>query len=173
MTRKQFRRMTVIAVRMVPTAINGGRWRKELRDHVGEILYRLNDNAFACHWSHIVDWDNNTPLPDDDGTCGFAWSDGRYLLCDFINEYCWDNRLEKEKEDRYGNCEVIDTKMGIALRCCIRAACDVAVAPSAGVVGWTVADLKQMWKNRSLPKWVKEWFEGDFSTFPDDASVWL
>jgi hypothetical protein len=173
MTHRQFKKMTVFALRMVPVAIGGGRWRKELRGHVTEILCQLDDGAFACHWDHIVDWDNNTRLPDDDGTCGFAWNDGRMLLCDFMSEYCWDTNLEREKTDRHGNCEVVETKMEIALRCCIRAACDVAVAPSAGVLGFTVGDLRLMWKNRTLPKWVRDFFEGDIVAASDTSSVWL
>lgn len=173
MTTKQFRKMKVFALRMTPTAIRGGRWQKELRDHVLEVLSRLDCENFGIHYSTITNWDHHEPIPGDDGTCGFAWSHPRALLCDFMSEYCWDHNLKKEKEDRKGNCEVVDSKMGIALRCCIRAACDVAVAPSAGVLGWTVGDLKKMWKGRKLPKWVTDFWEGDITTAPDEAAIWL
>jgi hypothetical protein len=173
MTEKQFRKMKVFALRMVPVAIGGGRWVKELKEHVKEVLCKLDDEAYECHWGYIENWDHKTRLPDDDGTCGFAWNDHRMILGDFISEYLWDNDLEREKEDRRGNIEIVESKMGVALSCCIRAACDVAVSPSGGVLGFTVGDLKEMWKGRSLPRWVTDFFDGDIVVAPDEAGVWL
>lgn len=173
MTRTQYKRMKVFALRMVPTAIDGARWRNELREHVAEILYRLEIEEYGIHYSTIKNWDHHEPVPGDDGTCGFAWNHPSRLLCDLVSEYCWDHKLERENEDRHGNCRATETKTGIALACCIRAACDVAVSPSAGVVGWTIGDLKTMWQNRPLPKWVKSFFAGDFDTFKDTDPAWL
>ncbi len=47
MTRQQFRRMTVFALRMVKVAV-GNRARGNLREHVEEVLSRLNDPAYGC-----------------------------------------------------------------------------------------------------------------------------
>lgn len=172
MTNEQFERMKEFATRMVPVAIGSNRWRKVLAGHVEEVLARIDCENFGIHWRHIVDWDNKTKLPDDDGTCGFACSDDRYLLCDFMSVYCWDNDLEREKEDRQGNCEVVETKVGTALRCCIRAACDVAVAPSAGVLGFTVGDLRQMWPE-GIPAWVNKFFITPLHHARNTTPVWL
>lgn len=173
MTLKEFRRMKIFALRMTRIAIGGGRWQKVVREHVSEILYRMDSESFSCHWSHTVDWDNKTRLPDDDGTCGFAWNDGRSLLCDFMSNYCWDNELEIEKEDRRGNFRQIDTKVGIALRCCIRAAVDTASKPSAGVVGFTIGDLKKMWAPKRIPKWVCEAYGKDLNRVKSEKGIWL
>ncbi len=131
----------------------------------------LNDKAYSCHWSDIKNWDHNIPLPDYDGKLSY----GLYMPClaDFIDDYLWDNGLAKEKTGRRGCCELIRSQMGEAVSCCIRAACDVAVAPSAGVLGWTVHDLKQMWKGSEVPSWVKKYFQDDFETFKDADPVWL
>lgn len=79
--------------------------------------------------------------------------------------------------------------------CCVRAGMDCAIAPSAGVMGFTAGDLRRMY-----PEGVPGWVTGDepwktievagvipgvgfvpretdeataFSDLPDDATVWL
>lgn len=173
MTRTQFRRMCSFALRMVPIAIGGTRWKAVLRDHVREILYRMNCENFSIHYSHVVNWDHNTRLPGDDGTCGFALDDARSLLCDYVSGYCFDHGLEREVEDRHGNCRLVDTKIGIALHCCLRAACDFAAQPQSGVLGFTVGELRQMWAPKPIPEWVSSQFDADFHALSDTIPVLL
>lgn len=118
MTTKQFRLMQIFALRMVPVAIGGGRWRKVLRSHVGEVLSRLACVNFSIHYSTIKSWDQHMAVPGDDGTCGFAWAHHPRLLCDLVSEYCFDERLERDHEDRHGNVTQVDTAVGAALSCC-------------------------------------------------------
>ena len=94
-------------------------------------------------------------------------------LCDALSDYLFDERLEIEEEDEHGNCTLVETPLGNAVGCCLRAACDVACEPSGGVLGWTAGDLRKMWLGRPVPKWVKAYFEVDFDAIPDDAGVWL
>lgn len=162
MTLKQFRRMKVFALRMAPVAIKGGRWRKTARAHIAEILARLNDPHYSCHFPHTINWEDNTPLPNDDGS----------LLCDFVSEYCWDNRLYREHPSA-SRCDILESKVAIAVTCCIRAACDVATEPSAGVVGFTIGDLKQMWAPKPIPAWVSAAYETDLNRAEDTQSIQL
>lgn len=171
MTTKQFRRMCSFALRMVPQSIGGKRWQNVVRGHVKEILYRMSIENYGFHYRHIEDWDNAEYNPEKD-----QYGHSHLLAdlpCDHLSTYCWENDLQKEREDRRGNCSVVNTKVGIALRCCIRAAMDVAVEPSGGVVGFTVGDLREMWKGKPLPKWVTSYFDGDIDAAPASAGVWL
>ena len=160
MTRKQFRKMTVFALRMT-NVVGGNRWRKVVRIHVENIL------SCRMEWcmEHIIDWDNGARYPETRQ----RWRGGG----DIVREYLWDNQLELEKERRGGSVDVVDTGIGIAVSCCIRAGMDFATTPSGGVLGFTVGDLRRMWKNRSLPKWVTEFFENDITLAADGDGVWL
>lgn len=168
MTKTQERRMKVFALRMVKVATTP-RWQKQLRELVADALDR-----FDCNGSFriFIDWDNSERHPDDDGTCGFAWSHPRELLCDEVTRFIWD--MEDEgRLPRFPEGSEKESAMAVNLRCCIRAASDVAASPSAGVLGWNVGDLKAMWKGRKLPKWVTDFFEGDITTCTDETPIWL
>ena len=59
------------------------------------------------------------------------------------------------------------------VHCCVRAGLDVVAAPSAGVAGFTVGDLRRMYPE-GLPDWVAGWFETPITAeTPDDLGVWL
>lgn len=160
MTRKQFRRMKVFALRMTNVAI-GNRWRKVVREHVEAVI----DCRMEWCMEHIIDWDNGARDPETRR----YWEGGG----DIVRSYLWDHNLELEKERRDGSVEVVDTGIGIAVSCCVRAGMDMATEPSGGVLGFTVGDLRRMWRRRMLPKWVTDFFETDISTAPDTAGVWL
>jgi hypothetical protein len=160
--------MKVFALRMVSVSTTP-RWQPKLRSLVADALDR-----FECNGSFkiFLDWDNSERHPDDDGTCGFAWARPRELLCDEVKRFIWD--MEDEgRLPRMPEYSGRESPMAVNLACCIRAAADVAAAPSAGVLGWNVGQLKATWKGRRLPKWVTEFFEGDLTTAPDDAPIWL
>lgn len=65
-----------------------------------------------------------------------------------------------------------------AVNCCVRAGLDVASSPSAGVVGFTVGDLKRMYPE-GIPSWVSDGYQNkdgsplDLNAEPSDAGVWL
>jgi len=60
--------------------------------------------------------------------------------------------------------------------CCLRAGIDVAVCPSGGVVGFTIGQVREIFRRR-LPQWVRDFFENDpdneLDTWPDEEPVWL
>lgn len=76
----------------------------------------------------------------------------------------WQPQLESSEKE---------SALAVNLRCCIRAAADVAASPSAGVFGWNVGQLKAMWKGRKLPKWVADFFKGDIANADDETPIWL
>ena len=59
------------------------------------------------------------------------------------------------------------------ISCCIRAGFDVAVAPSAGVLGFTVGTLRRMYDG-DIPDWISNFFKEPLTDdVPDDMGVWL
>lgn len=64
-------------------------------------------------------------------------------------------------------------KFSNQISCCVRAGFDVAVNPSAGVLGFDVGVLRRMWRE-GPPDWVCQWFEPPLT--PDVAAtepIWL
>lgn len=58
------------------------------------------------------------------------------------------------------------------LHCCLRAGIDMVAEPSVGVIGFTVSDLKAMFRGR-LPAWVRQAFNQDPVEAADSDGVWL
>lgn len=114
----------------------------------------------------ITDWDK--AVYDEKHQCL------HYGPGDSMSEYLWDNRYTVEKEDRKGNCESVTGRFGQMLSACVRAGFDVAVAPSAGVLGFTLGDVRQIFKG-TLPQWVKDFFENPetLDDCLDNKKVWL
>jgi hypothetical protein len=143
--------------------------RKACREYVSEMLSRMGCVNFGIHYPHIIDWDNSET--------GLRWCYYKAsLLCDYLKSHNglaeYDSALSRERPDASGS---YDTALLNCVQVCIRAACDVAVAPSAGVVGYTIGDLRSMWAPRPLPSWVTAFFEKPelVASAPDDAGVWL
>lgn len=101
-----------------------------------------------------------------------SWDGPGVYVCDEMSSYLWDHRYEFERE-RKGCREAVLGRFGDMLSACIRAGFDVAVAPSAGVVGFTVCDLRGAFGG-SLPDWVTNWFEPPLPAgVADGEGVWL
>ena len=49
---------------------------------------------------------------------------------------------------------------------------DVASEPSAGVVGFTVGDLRKMYPE-GIPQWIQDGYESDLSAAKDSDPIWL
>ena len=89
--------------------------------------------------------------------------------CDEIEDQCYE-----QWEDQWGS----------PVSCCIRAGLDTAVAPSGGVVGFTIGDLRKMYPE-GVPEWVcpadeelQTWPNGGptgqtFSEAPDETQYVL
>lgn len=98
-----------------------------------------------------------------------------------IDERCWSESVSSLVNDyldahRYAVGEpggVRRGRFGTMLMACVRAGFDVAVAPSGGVVGFTVGDLRRIFDG-ALPDWVAGWFSPALApSVPSEAGVWL
>jgi hypothetical protein len=172
MTLKQFRRMKVFALRMIK--IMPKHHRKALKDHVPNILSHMDCENFSLHYSQIIDWDHSVDWTKEEEAADPSrrhYSKNR-LMCDWVGtEYGeYDSTLTRERENSDGD---YATSLRGSLQCVIRAALDVGASPSAGVVGYTVGDLRKMWAPRPIPKWVIGFFKGDITKAADDMGVWL
>lgn len=89
-----------------------------------------------------------------------------------VDDWMWDNRFEREVEDRKGNIEVVRGSFGTMIICCVRAGFDVAVAPSGGVLGYTVGDVRRIFDGE-VPHWVNDFFSEPLGGASDQDAVWL
>lgn len=166
--------MCVFAIRMVK--LQPRRYRKLCREHVEEVLSHLNCENFGLHYSQVIDWDNSVCYTEEEIAAEpyRRYSSKNRLICDWVGkEYGeYDRTLTRLVVSKDGD---YDTVLRSCLMCCIRAALDVAVAPSGGVVGYTVGDLRSMWAPRPLPFWVTAYFKNpdEIATASDDEPVWL
>lgn len=150
--------------------------RKACREHVREILERMRCDNFAIHYSQIIDWDNSVGWTPEEEAAepGRRWCSKNRLMCDYLKghgDYADFDRTLGLENPRNGS---YDTALMGCIQCCIRAALDVAAAPSGGVVGYTVGDLRSMWAPRPLPKWVADFFEPALTTADSaETPVWL
>lgn len=165
--------MKVFAIRMARTLPNR-RYRKRTLTHVREILDQMDCENFAIHYSQIIDWDNSEDYTPEEIAAEphRRYSRKNRLLCDWVgHEYGEDDsEITRQTPGADGDYRTV---LANYVTCCIRAALDVAASPSGGVLGWTIGDLRAMWKNRHLPKWVTGFFEGDITLKSDSTPVWL
>lgn len=138
---------------------------------------------YKCEAGLIYDYADPYPMCDTVS----EWETGR------IYEQPWGlwNAKERARADSLRNRSDYDAydEMKEALveiyagpvRCCIRAGMDMASAPSAGVLGFTVGHLKRMYDGR-IPDWLNEGFNAslvesargvDLNTELETAGVWL
>lgn len=150
-TETQYERWKDFALRM---ARNG--WehitearRGKIEEEVRSFFYQLQDD-----WKKMVDWDE---------------SEDRELCCgDWFSEFLQSVEGYWQLSER----RMENWRFEAQLHSCIRAGLDLASAPSAGVVGFTLGDLRRMYPE-GLPDWVCEGYEKDLRSGPDDAGVWL
>ena len=140
MTLTEFRRMKVFALRMTRVAI-GRNWQKRLYTYVHDFLTRMEGENNNMPYQDIVSWDHS--------------NNGRCYLCDAVTDYTYSHGLKD------------DSALEKAVSICVRAGCDMAAEPSAGVVGFTVGDLRKMWAPRELPDWVTEGWTGEAESLRD------
>lgn len=115
-----------------------------------------------------------------------------YPVCDqvsiFLSDYepgieCQSCRDSTAKPCRCDEAEDLgrdqwDEQWGGPVHCCIRAGLDVASAPSAGVVGFTVCDLRNMYPE-GIPDWVNSEYRDpnghpvDLNQGECNVGIWL
>jgi hypothetical protein len=124
--------------------------RTQLQASVEEFFDKLTYN---CELNTITDWDGNggsTPVS--------------LALNDHLEGHRHYHAVTGgEKRNRFAN----------NVSCCVRAGFDLAVKPSAGVVGFTVGDVRAIF-NRRIPSWVTEFFGKPLSAdIADSEGVWI
>ncbi|WP_193214971.1 hypothetical protein [Luteolibacter marinus] len=176
MTTRQFRRMQVFALRMARYA-TPYRYRRRCTHWVGEYLAAMACENFGIHYRHVINWDDSETWTREEMEAEpwKRWTMYKSdLLCDFTSAHNglaeYEPELSREREAPNGGYETVLLNL---VKCCLRAACDVAASPSAGVLGWTVGDLRRMWKGRRIPDWVTADFEPAIATANDATPVWL
>ena len=174
MTLTQYRRMCVFALRMVK--LQPRRYRSNCRYWVREMLYRMSCKNYGIYYPHIIDWDHSESHTDEE-IAAAPWklcTRKASYLCDYLKAHNGmgeqEPELSRERPDKHGDCETV---LLTCVTVCIRAACDVAVAPSAGVVGYTCGDLRKMWGQSPLPKWACDFFSEDITNAKDEEAIWL
>lgn len=131
--------------------------RQRILDHVDDLIRTL---VFNAH--HFVGGGLDT-LND--------WDDGPYYLCDEVDRWLEDQGYRHYH--RVTNAEKCN-KFAEQVSACVRAGFDLAVSPSAGVLGYfTVGTLRAIFPN-GLPDWVQSYFAEPISEDVGDAiNVWL
>lgn len=127
----------------------------------------------------IEDWDGNGDDMNGRRRGLVCVSD---LFCDVIY---WGEALDEEPEMHDANgdgptaaWEAWEEMWAQPVNCCVRAGLDLAGSPSAGVVGFTVGDLRRMYPE-GIPSWITGQYKGkdgmavDFAAKADDAGVLL
>lgn len=132
---------------------------KKLRKEVEDCIDWVVCNGLET----VIDWDDSVKLD------GIQWD----CAGTRVDEYLWDNRYEFEREYKNGNIEVVRGRFGDMLAACVRAGFDLAVAPSGGVVGFTVGDLRGAFGGE-IPEWVAGSFDPALpANAADSEGVWL
>lgn len=143
------------------------------KHHYGKKLFALQEEIeSAIDWvccngiEQFVDWDHSKPPKNPAHGMNNSVSSR-------VSQYLWDAGLERERETKRGGIEVVHTALGERVLACVRAGFDVAVEPSAGVVGFSVGDLRRAFRG-SIPDWVSEFFPpGALAEATDAQAVWL
>ena len=116
-----------------------------------------------------VDWfiEMQEPVKEKiDGWDGSGPSNDRYYLCDEVTMFLETQGYYHEDPDK-------EHRFATQISCCVRAGIDVAVHPSAGVVGFTVGTLRRMYDGE-IPGWISSWFEPSLTgAEADEDGVWL
>ncbi|MFJ2456386.1 hypothetical protein ACIOWK_32580 [Pseudomonas protegens] len=125
--------------------------RKKLVDYTTDLVDILISYADDDNGGKLVGWDSRL-----DDMC----------VSDIVDNYLWDRRLILERRG-----ETVG-RLGNQISCCIRAALDIVVAPSAGVIGFTAGDFRRVFDGE-LPEWVSGWFEPALTNeVLDSEKVW-
>ncbi|WP_342152393.1 hypothetical protein [Methylorubrum sp. SB2] len=151
MTPLQYRRWYDFARRMALRTFDGitPARRLKIAKKVRHVLWCLESDV-----PDIVDWDNSPSY-----------------VCDAVDSLLSEHDHYRTKAN--GDEEPFGNRFHNQVTCCIRAGLDMASAPSAGVLGWSVGDLRKMYP-LGIPEWITAGFNPPItSETPDDTGVWL
>lgn len=149
--------------------------RAKLIKIVGDMIDVFLSNYQGKDLANVDCWDGSLMQP------GEVYADyrGRAAYpCDSLDGYLWDWGLRRED---YKTGEEKPSEFADAASCCVRAGFDVAIEPSAGVLGFDMGDMRAMFPE-GFPPYVVAYFssfqtrEGrpvDPAALSDDERVWL
>lgn len=100
-----------------------------------------------------------------------SWDDSPAYICDRVTEW-FSSEHEHYWTDRRGDQIEFGNKFYTQLRCCICAGLDIAAEPSAGVMGFTVADLQRMYDG-VIPEWISGQFNTDLNQLETNERILL
>lgn len=113
----------------------------------------------------VNDWDSSVTAD------GIQWDCAGTRVDDFL----WDNRYEFERNYKNGSFKLVTGRFGEMISACVRAGFDMAVAPSTGVVGFTVGNLRDIFDGM-IPDWIADQFAENKPALLNagrDEGVWL
>ena len=138
-----------------------------------------------------VSWDEVKPYPEEHHYHGLDYQGTKNTpssVCDLVSglfdeiwsrpkeyatekqilllDYYWDKGNEEAYDDLV---EKITDRWENPVSCCLRAGIDLAFNPSAGVLGFTAGELRQMYPE-GVPEWISKHYK-DFHNIPDNAQI--
>jgi hypothetical protein len=166
MTPEQYERWKDFALRMARHAFPDATpaRRAKIEEEINQFFWSSYDDE-PKRIAEIIDWDNCPP---------YEWHGRTYYnpcVGDEVSSFLSDHY--HERLGRRGRYEPRGNKFESQVSCCIRAGLDCASSPSAGVLGFTVGDLRRMYPEK-IPDWVVKDFQPPITPeVPDNAGVWL
>lgn len=160
MTAAQYERWKDFTLRMAAhyPGITDAR-RKRLIDEIKDWFYWCEVDE---SWKHIISWDDSEEMPEKGRYGHTQWYS---LCCDLFSEHFEEHNYHHKNPDR-------EYKFHSQLSCCIRAGLDVAAEPSAGVLGFTIGDVKSFYDGE-IPAWVNDAYDNKLFGADDREHIWL
>ena len=185
MTPEQYSRWYRFALRMAHRGFPRipRKSRKKVAGMVKD-FFRSLSNYVDDYVSRVVDWDNtedcdkckeavlqkNYAYTRNCG-CSFCPGDVAAMMNEHWNPYYWDSQ---DGQYRRWN-ETWQNRV----ECCLRAGLDLAAAPSCGVVGFEICDLRRMYRS-NVPAWISEQYTDKRTGMPANfnqgecaVGIWL
>jgi len=170
---EQYERWKDFSLRMARTCFKHRRyptWR-EIESHVSGFFDGIEFSDYE-ELEYIIDWDHS----DSEKEEHYCVSDMCTMAAEEWNPYYWSASDETwaERDEQYCG----------PVCCCIRAGLDMAVSPSAGVLGFTAGDVRKMYPE-GVPEWITggpnyRWsywltdkLNGTFADMPDEMGLVL
>lgn len=183
MNKLQYKRWKDFAIRMVHKG--WPRHQVKGKTYQGQVIPAVNDffdmieGCFEDEIIRIESWDNTKV--DDSKKNPYGRPETGPYVCDIVSEMLSDyNPFYWDGEENIKAYENWDEKWGGRIRACIRAGIDLAAEPSAGVLGFTKADIEKMYPE-GVPKWIQQswqkknakWHNIKWKNIPSDGELWL
>ena len=171
---RQFAQRMAFAIYRDRTTTRRDRLVKEVGHLIDVFLsnYPAKDRGWGC-LADVDRWDGSLMRP---GEPYDQYRKRAAYPCDSFDGYVWDRGYIRETRGGEERGE-----FGSAIMCCIRAGFDVAIEPSAGVLGFDMGDIRAMFPE-GFPPYVAAYLAGftddegapvDVAAMADDVRVWL